>query len=763
MSISALNKFFEAPEEESADPAEAESLRFSSSAELAREYARRRNELGERAADDPDCELLRLRVELANAEYDPAGALKFKSFVRKSRELFQPAPESENGKGYRVAEPIENRRYLIVSMGELGRLNKEGHKQAAGDAGLEAVVRAVREALGDRREGVSIYRYDSSEYMIEFTDISEINFVFFEEALRGKKLDLGDFRHLEAPPLTFTRIDFAEVLDIMESINLTKPERGEIDAHEAAVESVTILTRFANYNLEREKFVTRVKRAIEKLEAVKKGEIKREKAEAFFATYLKKGLYGSGLESLEDIDDLWRDGRDLADFERSVELMAAAAAKSRFADDRWFQLYERHLASSLERAYLKTVQTGENSSRAADFFSDDADLARIPNPHYGTQGLAILSRKKEQIGRRTGKWAEVDRIAYEAEAMKRDVGTGLLERGQLFEELEARITLGQPTSLIFIDLGYLKYFNDAGRRAVGDAALLKTAEVLEEAIIESEVEARAYRYSGGDEFVILVEGDAAEAAALKEDIERIRASAGRIPDLRSLREQGYAPESVGDSRPDYAPMELVLNYGISELRAIDMLLSDLGEQRVGEMLDKSRRPLEAVKADLLVKTADAAVGYQKATSRFCELLELMARPGYADENSPEHKRVESVIAASLKAIFHEQGGEEALRYWAAARPENQEELIDRFVADRLEKIDEILSGEKELVDKLVEIHAARNRLITELEKLQEENSEDKNKIEALQARLFAAEKARQEIIEARQNIVGTAVDKKNRM
>lgn len=736
--------------------ASSEAAAFPPLAQLEERYEKMRERLGKDASEDPDCELARLKVELSKAECDLAGAVKFKGFVRRNRELFVPA---EEGEGYRVAEGNDNRRYLLVNMGELDRLNKEGHNQAAGDTGLEAVVTAARRTAEKRGQDISVYRYGGNEYMIEFPDASEIDVTIFEQAFRKEGIDLGDFRHLEAPPLSITRVDFSEVIEIMDSIALSAPEGEVKDAREAAAESVTVLTRFADYNLEREKFVTRVGRAIEKIEAAKAGRISREEASAFFDTYLKKDFFGSGLDSLADIDDLWRGGDDREDFERAAGLMAVEAAKRKFADDRWFEVYERHLASGLMREYLRTVKTRDDEAESApEFFDENMKLAKIPDPRYGTAGLRVLSHLHEAIGRRGEKWRRAEETAYEAEAMKRDAATGLPERGQFYEEADERIVKNEPTSLIFIDLGYLKYFNNAGRRAVGDAALLKAAEVMEEALMESEVNAEIYRY-GGDEFVIMVEGDAAEAESLKQDIERVRSGAGRIPDLRSLREQGRATESIGDSRPDYAPMELVLNYGISDLGSVNMLMNDLGEERVGEMLAKSRRSRSALVADLLVKTADAAVGYQKAESRFHELLELMDQPGYRDEDSPTHKRVESVIAASRKAIFAGMGGEDLLRLWADEKPEHLDKLIDRFVSDRLEKMDAILESRKELSDKLVEIHAARNRLLDELGRLQVELKDrdvllkkDKDKIASLEARLMEAEKARKSIIEQRQKI-----------
>ncbi len=749
--------------------------------DLESRYAQLRARLGADASDSPECELLRAQIELAKAEHDRAGALKFKSFVRRNREIFagmegKPGVqkrETDGRREYAPASETENRRYLVVNVGELDRLNKEGHSQSAGDAGLESLVRAASASAAVAGCDISVYRYGGNEYLIEFPEIAESDFALFEQALMDQKLDMGNFGDIEAPPLSVTRTSFAEVLDIMNSAALASPRNEEKDPYEAAAESVTVLTRFADYDLEREKFTTRVKRAIEKIEACRAGEISRDEARSFFDTYLKKSFYGTGVDSLERIEDLWRGGADPEDFDSAVGLMAAEAAKRRFADDRQFELYERHLSGGLMRDYLRAVAPREKEERPfAETFSANAKMARIPDPRYGTEGLRAMMRMKESIGARGNEWIEADKTFFEAEKAKRDWSTGLLERGQFYEDLNGRVKSGERTSLIFIDMGFLKYFNDAGRRAVGDAALVKAAEIMEEALMENDVEGRVYRY-GGDEFTIMINGGKEEAEEIKEEIERLRAEAGRIPDLRSLREQGRAQDTVGDSRPDYMPMELVFDYGIADIVDVDRLMNDLGPEGIDSELSRGRRSYEDFKSDLLVKLADAAVARGKAVNRFRQLLSLMASPGYRDRGSPEHVRTEAVIAASRKAIFAGLGGEAALRFWAEGLeyedPDVLDSQIERFVADRLEKMDDILSGERELIDKLVEVHAARNRLRSEVERLKKEAEmngrllkEDAKKIEELKQRLREADEARKELINVRESIAASAVDRKAR-
>jgi GGDEF domain-containing protein len=760
MRTHARKKFDEAlPEEKTPSP---EALHFSSLAELESRYETMRRKLGERAADDPRCEMLRLEVELAKAEYDNAGALKFEGFARRNREFFANGPRPEE---------VAGRRYLFVSMGELDRLNKEGHS-AAGDKGLESVVRAITETAEERGEVFSVYRFDRNDYMVEFADISEENLHDFEEALLARKLDLGSFSNLEAPPLSVARMSLAEVIDIVNTGALAA--EGEEEAkgpEEMAAECLAKLRRFADYELEQEKFKMRVMRAIGKIESAKSGAIARGEAENFFDTYLKKGFGDSAISSLADIEDLWQEGKDRPDFERALGLMAAEATKKRFAAEREFEEYEKHLASGLARDYLRAVRDDAPSEPARErLFGAGAKLAKIPSPRHGTEGLRILAEKRSWIGRRGDEWLKADELAYAVEKNRRDPNTGLLGRDGFYGELEEKIAQGEEVSVIFIDLGFLKYFNDAGRRAVGDAALLKSVEVIEEALAASDVKGRLYRY-GGDEFTISVEGTPADAEKLKREIESVRRGAGLIPDLRSLREAGRAEDTVGDSRPDYRPMSLVFNYGIAGTESTKNLVADLsGNGELEKELESGRRTFDGFKADLLVKMADVAVGFQKAVSRFHELIGLMDHPEYKDEGSLEHKQTEAVIAASRKAIYAGLGGEMALRFWsegrAAENKEAFEEQVERFVADRMEKASAILESEKELVDKLIETHASRNRLILELEKLGAEVMRrgdmldmEREKIKELQWRLKEAESARLALVNAREDIARAAIDK----
>lgn len=123
--------------------------------------------------------------------------------------------------------------------------------------------------------------------------------------------------------------------------------------------------------------------------------------------------------------------------------------------------------------------------------------------------------------------AQRDRYAREARV---DRLTGLGNLVQWEEELAAEEARWQryarPVVLVSMDVDDLKVANDRHGHAVGDDVLRTVAGILRGAMRASDVLAR----TGGDEFAaMLLEADAAGAAALKQRIEAACAAAGTDP------------------------------------------------------------------------------------------------------------------------------------------------------------------------------------------------------------------------------------------
>ncbi len=104
-----------------------------------------------------------------------------------------------------------------------------------------------------------------------------------------------------------------------------------------------------------------------------------------------------------------------------------------------------------------------------------------------------------------------------------DALTGLPNRALLIDRLEQALARaargGASVGLLFLDLDRFKYVNDSHGHGTGDQLLQLVAERLRSTVRPSDTVARF----GGDEFVVLVEDDAA-AQALVGVAERIRSS-----------------------------------------------------------------------------------------------------------------------------------------------------------------------------------------------------------------------------------------------
>ena len=735
--------------------------------DLENDFKKIEDEVGAEHCDgDPRCLEAKLSVELYKAEHDNAGAFKFKRFERGMIEAFERADSLKDG-ALVLPPEMGKKRYLFVAVNELDRLNKEGHSQAAGDAGLEAAIKAIDavclERLGaERAAEKNIFRYGGNEFCVELEDATDDDVRDIKAALVNATLDMGDYARIkppvEPPPLAVANVDLREVFETMMNVDAAHANVSD-DPLDLAVDTVAALQRAADYNLEVAKFVTKIDRAVEKIKGVES-----EEAEIFFNNYLRKSLEGTPLDSMAAV----REEYDKPGFREVVELLAVNAARARFAEDRKFAEFEKHLVNVRLLAISRELEA-EAGERPHETIDRDQKIAAIPR---ATKGLSLIAKAREKMEAARGtKWEGAERKAYAIEAARRDRGTGLLERGRFYSDWNAQVNeaqeRGAEAAVVFVDMGFLKYFNDAGGRSVGDAALRAAADLLERAYDEAGVAGEAYRY-GGDEFAVRVEGGRAEAKKFVAALHLLNEKAGRIPDLAGLREQTGDKRLAGESRFDYAPTELVFNAGIAELEDFRLILNDLRESGELNKLLSARKISESeFRAELMVKLADASVGYEKAAERFETLLKLMKAPAYQDDDSPYRARVESIIRYSQKAIFGGQGGDALLRSLAARVEAPGSEAvraeIAAFVSDRMEKVSQIVSAEKELSDKLIELHTVRNRLLSEVERLAGELGDEHERVRGLRLRLDEAEKARADLIDSKSQITALGLDKKAKM
>lgn len=105
-------------------------------------------------------------------------------------------------------------------------------------------------------------------------------------------------------------------------------------------------------------------------------------------------------------------------------------------------------------------------------------------------------------------FAQNHRLVTELET---DSLTGLSNRGKLAYDLDRLFSMDDPAPhvLAYLDLDGFKAYNDAFGHPAGDALLVRLGHQLADAVGE---QGRAYRM-GGDEFAMLLEGDATGAGA----------------------------------------------------------------------------------------------------------------------------------------------------------------------------------------------------------------------------------------------------------
>jgi len=680
-----------------------------------------------------------LGLHLYNVERDQAGALKFKRFARETVELFEPAVE--HGERPTVEEAERSRTYLFVNMGELDRLNREGG-HAAGDAGLtataEMIDRVVGEAFGDDRgdRRYFIIRYSGNEFCVQFDNVPEAEAAAIEETLRARKLALAGYPQIEAPPLSTARFSFGEVMDTVRSAELELPEgmRAEPGV-ELGREAMGALRRTAEFNLEVEKYVARAYRVIEKLEEAGSDAGKRAAAQEFFDNYLKKMFQGTGLDAPEEFEAVWEHGP--AAFERAVHDRAIAVARGRFAADREFQKYERQIIAKRCGEWDCADRTPAKVSPAFDAAQPGVKLAELPER---TEGLDALRDAEAKMKRSEGTEEHaVERLRFLIETARRDALTGLLERGAFYEDLERDTAEGREVSVAFIDMGFLKYFDQRGGREVGNGSIRLAASLIERAIRDARVEGAAYRY-GGDEFAVRIEGGEKAREDFAASLARLRTEAGAVP-------------GGEESEEDYLPETLVFNIGNADTRMAAGLMNDLRDAgKLAPLLESRGWTESELAADLVVKLADAGVNVAKGADRLRLLIDRMSHPDYANKDSTRHRQVEALIRFSQKAIYSDLGGDAALRFFAEGAAEEDPKVlkaqIERFVADRVERAATLEDGKQELMDTLIELHATIGRLKREIGRA----AKDRERLAELQVRYEEAERARVGLVGARETL-----------
>jgi GGDEF domain-containing protein len=715
-----------------------------------REAERRSREAAEASPDDEELadrlELAKLKLELFSYDHDNAGAFKFNRFGRELRGLFNGPEEGEGLKltmdgRVEIMGKAADRRLLAVNMAELDRFNAEGGHRA-GDAALKATAHAIEETVVSvLPEGATygVFRLAGNEFLISVEGVGDD-----EDAARIEE-SLGRLRPTvpgisEGAPLSIARFDLAEAVDMVRL-----PSRDVRNADEANRETVEMVRRLGGFLLEAEKFRNRAERV-----RVMLSEKGRDGTAKFFDAYLAKAFKGSGLETLADIEKLAAEGTaGKSDWDEVIERLALEAARQRFGTERELEdvrhdIIERRLQERATPSIMPPPPT-------------DDHFAEVPLRTAGQVEVETARELLEQVadGDSSETRKDVARYKLLREEARRDLfqkepgrysGTGLLLRGPYYARTqEALKEAGRETSVVFVDMGFLKYFDQKGGRDVGDAALKVAADVLEQALTEAGVEGEAYRY-GGDEFTIRIDGGQAEAEKVASAVQRLKAERGRIN--RGKR-----------SSDEYAPTELSFNYGICNRSLMEKVFADLKEVGYYDegVLEGAERTANA-QAELMTVIADKSLEEQKARDRFALLVEKLRDPAYGSD-ATRRSQVDSLVSFSAKGIFSEQGGAEFLKLVAedssliGNQPgEPLNETIREFVQEKIRERSVTERERRDRMDQLVDLHVQIHRLSERLDEMESRSDLQAHEIGRLRRELDAAHEERRRILESRRSV-----------
>lgn len=583
-------------------------------------------------------------------------------------------------------EGDERRHMVMVAMAELDRLNDEGG-HGGGDAALEQtssnIEAEIEAVLADPKfaEHVGagakyeVYRYGGNQYALDIEDVSPEGAA---EIMRRIK-ELSPERRIpdslrnsvkEAPPLIVSGLNREQQVSMLNAVQEKLGAAGLAtygEGKDAQRAMIDLIQKAADLDMDIDKFANRAERVMEKL-ARGDGD-----TDAFFEKYMKKGLAESAFDSVDAFKAfLGPDGKPTAEFAVAVRAEAQKNAS------KWLALNSaKATARDAELAKAVAELRGAPELRIPKGEVAGATSAReLPRP--ALEGLGELRRleheAEEGVG---GPEAGVIERRAKLEKAKRDSLTGLEKRRSFYLDLRERITPDKEgktkdTSVVFIDMAFLKYFDKEGGPAVGDAAIKQAAWALEEVqrrMAAKGIEVKAHRYAG-DEFAFTVDGDHEQAKLVTEELVRVSAE---IPPL---------PRQAG-STDSYVDASLSFNFGVADVKDLAVLEKRMREQGlVPPEVDTD--PAEAAKwrSEMLTTMADAGVKEQKAINRFAQLYakltdeeafkETLKEQGFTDEQI--EKGVRRLVDYSEKALFNK-GAD--LQRWATEEKIDIEELLVR--------------------------------------------------------------------------------------
>jgi len=209
------------------------------------------------------------------------------------------------------------------------------------------------------------------------------------------------------------------------------------------------------------------------------------------------------------------------------------AAKEPLTTDYCEQLFEKHLSTKREKAFIdeaaKKMQAtmaeisemvkgagivhkeyNQSLQRQSDAMEGATDLSQVKQIVESLIGdtARVLQENKNLENKLADSSHEIQQMRQDMQTLKQesltDVLTGVPNRKSFDVELKTRaaeaLDKGKPLSLIMIDIDHFKVFNDTFGHQVGDQVLRLVARTLGEGLKPSEMLARY----GGEEFSVIV-------------------------------------------------------------------------------------------------------------------------------------------------------------------------------------------------------------------------------------------------------------------
>ncbi|MBZ5631515.1 MAG: GGDEF domain-containing protein [Acidobacteriia bacterium] len=190
---------------------------------------------------------------------------------------------------------------------------------------------------------------------------------------------------------------------------------------------------------------------------------------------------------------------------QDVLLMAGTAAQQ--VDER-DKRYAKRLTEFGERLHA-TSRLGDLVAIRQSVGQHTADLKSYVT-QMAKESEGTIAQLRAQIAVYESKLEEMEQVASQ------DPLTGLSNRRKVERHMETRIRAAQVFSIISLDLNGFKQLNDTYGHLAGDDLLKQFATELQSLFRSHDVVARV----GGDEFIVLVDGDLSVAGARLERIRR---------------------------------------------------------------------------------------------------------------------------------------------------------------------------------------------------------------------------------------------------